>query len=356
MHLFRLLLTLLPIMVLTSARADYLVVSRPAHVKRLPDRNATTLANLVPGDQVQLLQGDQQNGYYLVQLEDGTWGWVYRTLARRFPGDLEWYASAGWSEGPASLTDHGRASESPFAYGGIPISTSKDFPVSVLRKSYFVIGYSEERMNPLWVCYAIGPAVDPEPYQRKRFVTDTNTQARISHDDYTGEDYSRGHMAPRMAISSRYGKAGNDATFIMSNVCPQWQDFNDGPWGEIEELIAGRKRGREILPGWADVYEKVWVTVGPIFERDLDSLECGVEVPSGFFCIVVDEKDGRPRALAFILDHENTRDSDPVAALRSIRDIEDATGLDFHPLLSDDMEAALELTAASSLWPIGSNN
>ncbi len=325
------------------AGADHLVVGRHALVKDAPERSADTLLEVERGEKLQLARDSQTDGYYAVTLEGGRPGWIYRTFVRRHPGDLA----------PVVVAEPGTDLASPFAYGSLPVTSSPHFPAKVLRKPQFVVGYSDERRNPLWVCYAIGPATDLVAYPRKAFATDRDTVTRVTHEDYTGSGFSRGHMAPRFAISSRFGQTGNDATFVMSNVCPQFQDFNDGQWGDLEELIAGRKSSSGFTGGWADEFEKVWVTVGPVFDEDREPLTTDVEVPSAFYCIVVDEEPGGPRALAFIMEHADERAGDPRRALSSIREIERRTGLDFFSALPDDVESVLESTAASGLWASG---
>ncbi|MCC6285967.1 MAG: DNA/RNA non-specific endonuclease [Phycisphaerales bacterium] len=327
------------------ALADHVVASRRALVKLDPERESQTLIAIERGDALQLLSDEQTAGYYRVVAETGEQGWVYRTFVRRHQGDLDWFVAGG-------DVGIGGGSASPYAYSGLPRNDNPAVPVTVLRKPYFVIGYSEDRRNPLWVCYAIGPAVDLTAYATRRFGVDDDTRARVSHDDYTNSGYSRGHMAPRMAISSRFGKPGNDSTFVMTNVCPQYQQFNDGQWGDLEEMIAGRKSGGgRFEEGWADTLETVWVTVGPIFDDDRSPLDSGVEVPNAFYCIVVDEEGEEVRALAFIMDHEDLREGEPLAALRSIDEIEERTRLDFFTFLPDDVETTLERQAATALWP-----
>lgn len=351
--IFAVVATLLAVVVV---RADYLEVRRNALIKTDHHAEAPTIRPGVIGEHLPLANPDQEDGYYPVTLDTGEQGWIYRTMVRRFPGDAP--AGGGSTRtstvgGPAAIA---AALLSPHAYAGIPVQTDADFPVRLLAKPYFAIGYSDERKDPLWVCYTIGAAVDLKAYKSKRFVTDTETTARVSYDDYTKSGYSRGHMAPRMAISSRYGKAGNDATFVMSNVCPQFQAYNDGQWGNLEEWVAGRKlRGGKFIKGWADEYGPIWVTVGPIFDEDRDPLESGVEVPTAFYCIVIDEEAGKPRALAFILEHVDEREGDLKAALHSIDDVEERTGLDFFVPLPDDFEAQLEAMVASDLWPLPVN-
>lgn len=69
-----------------SVRADFIEVRRSAHVRMDPDSASASIINLQPPIQLHLLQDQQENGYYLVELDSGDEGWIYRTLVRRFPG------------------------------------------------------------------------------------------------------------------------------------------------------------------------------------------------------------------------------------------------------------------------------
>ncbi|MCP4591586.1 MAG: MBL fold metallo-hydrolase [bacterium] len=72
------------------ARADYVEVRRPATVKAAPHRDALVLRRVSRGDLLALAASIQDNGYYAVTLpEGGGTGWVYRTLVRRHPGNIE---------------------------------------------------------------------------------------------------------------------------------------------------------------------------------------------------------------------------------------------------------------------------
>lgn len=241
-----------------------------------------------------------------------------------------------------------------FCFEGVPASRDPEHPVKLLPFPYFTVGYSEERRNPLWVCYRIGPITDYTTYGRKGFIVDKRTDARISHSMYDHSGFSRGHMAPKFAIGSRFGKKGNDATFVMSNVCPQYQLHNDRQWGDLEEWIAGRKTATTYTPGWADELEEVWVTVGPIFDEDRDPLPGGkgIEVPNAFFCIVIDVEGSQPRAIAFIMDHVDEAEKDLTQFLTSVDEIERRTGLDFFRELPDAAERRLEAKIESELWAL----
>lgn len=345
------------------AVADYIQASRNAFVRAEPREDADVLTELNKGERLALKTDAQKNGYYAVTLPNGEEGWVYRTLVRRYRGELpvtrsssatatsSGVGTSSW-DSPQTASPAMRSFARGIVYASDPIPISPDVEIQLLDKKYFKIGYSNERGQPLWTSYAIGPVTDFVAYPRRRFATDRDTTALVTHDDYTGRGYSRGHMAPRLAISTRYGKAGNDATFVMSNVCPQFQDFNDGPWGNLEEWIAGKKNGQQFVKGWGDEYGKVWVTVGPIFSASPDVIADKVEIPSAYYCIVIDEDGGMPRSIAFIMDHKKTRESDLVGSLHSIDEIELLTGLDFFSELPDAVEDSLESSAASAIWPL----
>lgn len=73
-----------------TVTADYLIVSRKATIKDAPERKATIVDRSVKGDSLQLLDsGVQQNGYYHVSKpRTNITGWIYRTLVRRYEGNL----------------------------------------------------------------------------------------------------------------------------------------------------------------------------------------------------------------------------------------------------------------------------
>ncbi|HQR43669.1 MAG TPA: DNA/RNA non-specific endonuclease, partial [Gemmatales bacterium] len=187
------------------------------------------------------------------------------------------------------------------------------------------------------------------------FKVDPETSSAIKTSDYDGCGYSRGHMAPSFAMSSRFGAAGARSTFVMSNVCPQFQSHNSGQWGSLEALIAGRKGTGEFVKGWADTLGEVWVVVGPVFGEAFPPLKKGdVAVPSAFYCIVVDEVKGKPRMLAFLMKHEDEKRGNLVPFLTSVDKIEALTGLNFFSELPDSIEDSLEQQQATELWATSS--
>jgi len=74
--------------VTVPASADYLEVRHSALLKQRPEREAKTRVKLSVGEQLELTSSKQTNGYYRARTRSGTQGYIYRTLARRFPGKL----------------------------------------------------------------------------------------------------------------------------------------------------------------------------------------------------------------------------------------------------------------------------
>lgn len=334
-------------------RADYVEVRRAVAIRAQPSGEAAVLANPAVGTHLVLFEREQVNGYYHVHVPPGlganaSEGYVFRNRVRGFPGDPPGSAAIAAPEVPDAVA-------SSVVYGGVPQNIFPEFPITVLDKGRYVVGYSEDFLNPAWVFYHIGSAIDFRSFPRPpRFATDRDTAALVNHDTYTNSGFDRGHMAPNFALGSRFGAEGARSTFVMTNICPQFHTLNDGQWGDLEEWVAGRKVANgNFIHGWADELGGVWVVVGPIFDEDRDPLESGVPVPSAFYCIVIDEQgDGQPRSLAFIMPHVDARVASLDGFLTTIDEVEQRSGLDFFSQLPDQVEMPLEQARAPGLWSL----
>lgn len=219
-----------------------------------------------------------------------------------------------------------------------------DHSAHVFKNPGYVVGYDESSRNPSWVGYRVFTVDDLESGKRpSRFKVDERTFAQVRHDDYKGTGYDRGHMAPNYAIATRYGRQAQIGTFLMSNIAPQKPELNRGPWKDVEMSVA-RFYGQSCA--------EVWVVTGPIYGKEVERLESGVAIPEAFYKIIVDEKDGKLRALAFIFSQESKRRQWPRRQLVSIDTVEQFSGLDFFQKLPDDMEEKLEEQSATRLWSV----
>ncbi len=241
------------LLVATAAQADFVEVRRSLTIRAQPNSSSSILARPPVGSNLPLVEPGQTNGYYHVRIPPGlgtseSEGFVFRSRVRGFPGD----PPGGVPVAPTPI-------DSDVVYEGVPINAFPEFPITVLDKGHFVVGYAEDFLNPAWVFYRIGRAVDFRSFPRPGFRVDNDTEARVSTQDYTDSGFDRGHMAPNFAMGSRFGAAGAKDTFIMSNVVPQFHSLNDGQWGDLEEWIAGRKppnaTAANFIRGWADEFE-----------------------------------------------------------------------------------------------------
>jgi endonuclease G len=179
------------------------------------------------------------------------------------------------------------------------------------------------------------------PERPSRFMVDDRTAARVSHNDYSGSGYDRGHMAPNYAIATRHGADGQLETFLMSNIISQKGNLNRRIWKDLELLVA-KDYGQNL--------GEVWVTTGPIFDENFEKLESGVEIPDACYKIIVDEDGDTVRVIAFIMGQDVSGNEPLSRFLVSVDEIENATGLDFLSKLPDDIEDRLEREKAARLW------
>ncbi len=246
--------------------------------------------------------------------------------------------------------------DSSFVFAGLPKRATNESYLKILRNEAFLVAYDEQRKCPAWVAYRLSGDIQFTNHERLGFNVDERTDARIKHGDYTNSGYDRGHMAPSFGIYSRFGREAQEETYLMSNVCPQTAELNQGRWEEIEAMEAGRTPRPE---SWAETYSEIWIVTGPIYDSDITELNTGVgvEIPDSFFKIIidVDEQSGDLHILSFIMP--NTDDANLVGRpleeyLVIVDEIEQLTDNDFFWTLDDETGADLESFEPSNLWPV----
>ncbi|GGY00474.1 endonuclease [Litchfieldella qijiaojingensis] len=216
----------------------------------------------------------------------------------------------------------------------------------VLRNDGFLVGWSDVRVNPLWVSYTLQTVDDPRAGPRPDFQRDWRTLWPIAADSYFGSGYDRGHLAPNYAIATVHGRGAQQQTFLMSNISPQRPDFNRRLWQRLEEVV---------IDHFAPRFGTLQVVTGPVFpERFLDNVlnRVGlVEIPEAFYKIIVVPAD-QPVALAFLVP-QNVRGNEPLDRyVVSIDEIEARTGLNFFPNLPEGAARVLEGQVRTQGWEL----
>lgn len=232
---------------------------------------------------------------------------------------------ASW--GSAVLAQgHGRET-----YAGPPAGIA----VQVLQNPGFLVGYSHEHRQPLWVAYRAESLKKRRLGKRpERFEPDPRVASAITADAYRGSGYTRGHLAPNYLIGKLYGRAAQHATFLMTNIAPQSEALNQLVWQRLEEAEAD-----VVAPGAVEL----WVVAGPLFPSRPERLRrAPVAVPDAFYRIWLDVRADGLRALAFAVPQDVCGDEPLSRFLTTIDAIEARTGLDFFHELEDVRERELE--------------
>jgi endonuclease G len=276
--------------------------------------------------------------------------WGCLTLQQPPPGDDEQprVRAVVWpNEDPTSPEPH-------YVFG-TPVYVEHD-PDHDIERNYagFTVYYDDRVLSPRWCAMKLTAAMADanSDFDRPgRFRTDPAVAsaglAVTHHDDYKNTSdaprkWDRGHMIQLDDARGWGDQAGEDSMYT-TNICPQLAGLNQQGWLALEQRMTEFARD----------YEECWIFVGPIFGPDPQPFAEGREVPSAeaFFRVAIrPERDGTATTIAFILPHEEiARSADLSPYVVSIDEVEARTGVDFFPLLPDDLEADVE-AAVGTIW------
>jgi len=158
----------------------------------------------------------------------------------------------------------------------------------------------------------------------------------LEPNDYEGANKvlkaDRGHQAPLANFSN---SPDYYQTNYLSNITPQSADLNQGAWKNLEEFE------RKLVL----IYDTIYVITGPVYEKYIGTLPNADEkhkIPSGYWKIIIINKNQNLITLAFKMDQNTPRKYDFTKSVTSIDSIEKLTGLDFLWELNDKIEGTIE--------------
>ena len=343
----RLLVLGVVLLYLEPARGDYVRVSRSAHVRAAPDKNAQSLIRAEPEAEFRLIDDEQTDGYYHIACaESPDGGWIYRTFVRRYAGEP---GGGGAPTAPVSATAHNH------------LALGKPIAVHEIEREAYVTAVDARLKIPVWVQYELRKEDLTDEVKRGdrdfRIDSPLPLQARPQASDYTNSGYVRGHMAP--AEDMRRSENVMADSFYFSNCAPQiGPTFNGAVWKQLEGAVRV----------WVERRGALTIITGPIFlPEPLDRPdgkgpsgnvcylvigENHVAVPTHFYKIVVDATlPDDLQALAFVMPNTDLKGHKFDEYLCTIRDVECMTGLDFLAALPDPVENRLETTKPDAPWP-----
>lgn len=110
----------------------------------------------------------------------------------------------------------------------------------LLSKRTYSASHNCAKGEPNWVSWNLNKTHFGDAPRSTSFTSDTTLPAgcaRIVSSDYTNSGYSRGHMTT--SEERTWSVDDNKTTFLMTNVVPQYQDLNGGPWLRFETYLQG---------------------------------------------------------------------------------------------------------------------
>ena len=224
--------------------------------------------------------------------------------------------------------DRGRAMELP--------AKMKDVQELLLKREGYYVSYNKERRVPNWVAWRLTAEHTNGNYYRSGevFLEDTDVpRPRAADSDYYGSGYDRGHLCP--SGDNKWSKKAQTQSFLFTNVCPQNHDLNKGDWNDLE--IQCRY--------WAKRWGELFIVTGPIFydgvRRTIGRNK--VAVPDAFFKVLLYDR-SKAKAIGFVYPNRSGH-KDMNEYLKPVDEIERLTGIDFFPLLDDNVENAVEASS-----------
>jgi endonuclease G len=230
-------------------------------------------------------------------------------------------------------------------------TTDVNYPHNyLLDKPQFCASYDRDRGIPNWTSWQLNSTWCNGPGVRKdNFIPDNTLPSAWYHvvtGDYSSTGFSRGHMCP--SADRIVTQADNDAVFVMTNMIPQTQANNGGPWESLETyertlanagnvlyiISGGYGAGGTGLNGYATTIAGGKVTVPAKTWKVIMVLPAGTND--------VSRVTTSTRCIAVIMNNDEGPFNSWGTFRVSVDYIESLTGYDFFSNVSATIQAAIE--------------
>jgi len=174
---------------------------------------------------------------------------------------------------------------------------------------------------------------DAENRANYKFEKDHDVKGCPDWWEYKESGYTRGHMAP--AMDMRWDKTAMAQCFLMTNICPQLDEMNDGEWRHVEEAVHK----------WSRTAGRLVVFTGPIFSNNMKRIgkHQDIAVPDRFFkALAVNTGDGW-QTVAFVVEN-SPQDGSPQRYALSVDSVETLASRDLFPSLPPEAETDYDWT------------
>jgi endonuclease G, mitochondrial len=236
---------------------------------------------------------------------------------------------------------------------GLPTS---DIQLESTIHSAMAIGFNCQYKMAAWTFHVLTPDVSfgnvtrtndfrpdnsiacPIAVEQDYFIKEEKSDGSIIYD---GFGFDRGHLAP--SADFRWSKQALSESYYYSNMTPQRKGFNRESWAEVETLL------RRIVDNNPQNY---LIITGPILTDTMKVIEKSINklsIPDYHYKIIADLSSDSPKGMAFLMPNRKCElpASEYVVTIDSIQQL---TGLDFFPTLSEKLQKAVEKTSDYSVW------
>ena len=230
------------------------------------------------------------------------------------------------------LNAHGASVSVHTALGfpGAALGTIDSVTAYLSVKPQYVLSYDGARRVPNWVSWELnaawlGAVARQNDFRPDDTFPDEIPQAQLS--DYAGSGWDRGHLCPSGDRTATIDD--NRSTFYLTNMVPQADSANGGPWAQLESYLRHlAATGKELS-----------VVAGGVFGGETKTIGAGaVAIPSATFkVVVVLDRPGQgigdvtfqTRVISVVIPNEASvsRSADWRSFRVRPRDVEMATGL-----------------------------
>lgn len=213
----------------------------------------------------------------------------------------------------------------------------------VLYRQGYTVSYNPEYRVANWVAWELTreEAESKAVERHTKFVPDPEVDqfATAYDEDYRGSGFDRGHLAP--AGDMKWSHQAMRESFYFSNICPQDRKMNSGIWNQLEQKSRG----------WASDKEGVYIVTGPVIHENLRRLgKNRVAVPEHFYKVICTVSNNKYQGIAFLLENREYKGTKLPAVAIPIDSVEAVTGIDFFPLLPDELEEKMEREVDLKFW------
>lgn len=153
----------------------------------------------------------------------------------------------------------------------------------IIERNEFVYSVNPKTGFSDWVLYQVDKNdFGDAPRWERAFFRDSLVNLKLNlpkNSDYENSGYDRGHLV--RSEERTINQEANRNTFVLTNIVPQTEDLNRGPWLDLERWVENVCK---------DSTYQMWIVSGPIFDKQFSKLNKKYLIPKFYFKVILIQK------------------------------------------------------------------